>query len=93
MDLDIGDRSNLKSCIEEFGLGVLRKALYGQSVGCGCRKLESLWKWFTRREMDRLHAAGYHIVELQVDRILAESENQLVFCRNLPLNDSVKIIE
>ena len=93
IDSDIGCREQLKPWPEEFGFGILRKALIGQSVGCGCRTLECLWKWFTRHEMDRLHTWGYHIVRMDVDRILAESPDQLVFCRNLPLSEQIEVIE
>lgn len=93
IDTDIGERENLKPWPTEFGLGILRKVIVGQSVGCGCRTLDCLWRWFTRSEMDRLHVLGYHIVKLDADRILAESPDQLVFVRNLPLAENVEIIE
>lgn len=93
MDADIGDRANLKPWPLEFGLKILNRVLYGQSVGCGCRSLAQLWKWFSRPEMDRLHVLGYHIVKIEDVSVLAESDVQLVFTRNRPLNEAVEIIE
>lgn len=71
--------------LEQFG-PVHRNALPGEHVGCGCRSLQQLRLWFTPKEMKWLLKHGYQIVKLDVVRILAESDSQLVFARHKPLH-------
>ena len=82
----------LPNFIQEFG-PIHLKILYGEHAGSGCRTLEQLQKWFTKNEFRKLKSFGYNCVEMEVDRILAESENQLVFCRINPLRTDIKIRE
>lgn len=66
------------------------QALTGQAVGCGFRTLEQLHRWFSPMELAKLTALGFRVVKLEVDRVLAESENQLIFCRSKPLAEDAE---
>ena len=70
---------------EEFGWDILKAAKKGEAMGCGFRTRDQAHQWFSREEMDRLRVLGYHLVRIEVDRILAESKHQLVFARSKPL--------
>jgi hypothetical protein len=65
----------------------------GGSFGCGFRTMQQLHRWFTKDELEKLFRFGYSIVEIQPDRILAESENQLVFWCKQPLRHVAKVLE
>ncbi len=47
--------------------------------GCGCKDLMQLRKWFNGYEAKTLSELGFYIARIEADRIIAESENQLVF--------------
>jgi hypothetical protein len=70
--------------MEEFGLGLLNERMHGEWMGCGFRTLNQLYSWFSESELRRLRLLGYAVVPVVVDRILAESERQLVFARSAP---------
>lgn len=57
----------------------------GESGGCAFRSLGDLYRWFSPQECQKLDALGYSIVRMNVDRIIRESKNQVVFARNKPL--------
>lgn len=57
----------------------------GGHIGCGCRTLDGVRRWFNDRELSTLAAAGYQVVAIDADRVLAESEHQIVFWRRRPL--------
>lgn len=61
--------------------------------GCGCRTVEQIERWFTPAERIRLFLLGYKLVSMDVDRVLAESKNQLVFLRDKPLTEDVEVLE
>jgi hypothetical protein len=63
----------------EFGKFLLHGEPGTHSYGCGLRSREQLRRWFSATEEPRLHELNYRLVSLKVDRILAESENQLIF--------------
>lgn len=92
MDKDIGDRNHILSWIEEFGLDVLKSARKDQIFGCGCTSLEQLSKWFTPTERRRLQQLGYEVVSMEPTAILASSEIQCVFVRDIPLSHDVVVI-
>jgi len=71
--------------MQEFG-DIRHHCGPNECMGCGCRDLTQLAKWFTPTEQRRLEALGYQIVSMWVDRIVAESENQVVFVRRQPLH-------
>ena len=53
--------------------------------GCGCRTVDQLRLWFSRRELARLRFLGYGAVKMHVNRVLAESASQCLFERKKPL--------
>ena len=76
----------------EFG-NILRRAIVGMSLGCGCRTLGQLRRWFTPTEYATLRRCGYCAVRMEVSRVLAESEVQCVFERARPLREDVEPVE
>lgn len=70
--------------LEECGLPNFE---LGYHYGTAVRTYEDLGRWFTLEEMRRLDRRGFYIVSLWPDKIIAESPNQLVFARRLPLWD------
>lgn len=86
------DRPDLDNLIPwplEFGLEIRNRALYGMKMGCGCRTVDQLRRWFTESEYRTLLGFGYHAVEMEVGTVLAESHLQLIFSRSKPLNVDV----
>ncbi len=59
----------------------------GMHIGSGCRTKAGLRRWFSRSEGRRLKRHGYRTVELQVDEIIGESPNQILFARLKPLRE------
>lgn len=87
------DHENLHPVFVEFGWEVHRRALVGMRVGCGCRSLSQLRRWFTQREYRTLLRFGYTAVRMDVGRILAESATQCVFERVDPLHVGVEEVD
>jgi len=83
------DMDNLHPWFVEFSHRAIMESARG-FIGCGCRTLPQMQRWFTPREYAKLIALGFTCVRMQVDRVLAESEIQLVFDRMLPLHRDVK---
>lgn len=77
---------------EEFGTRIVHGCRPHEALGCGCRSLDQLSKWFKPEELQRLRMLGFHVVRMEVDRILAESENQVVFARSKPLAMDVESV-
>jgi len=77
---------------QEFGR-LDKKILPGEVMGCGCKTIEQLRRWFTKKEYDKLVQFGYHSVKMKVGRIIASSDIQLVFGRLKPLKQDFEIIE
>jgi hypothetical protein len=75
----------------EFGPWILppESERVGKFYGCGTRDLEQLRRWFSPTEYRRLLDLGFAVVRMDVDRILAESRNQLVFERARAMNKGV----
>ena len=83
----------LPTWMDEFGADLLdRLGLPGEFFGSAVRSANQISRWFSAREQARLASLGFHVVKLNVDRILAESENQLVFARRRPLSRGAKIL-
>ncbi len=79
--------------MQEFGSDLIAKnGKPGNHWGSGLRTIEKLNEWFSKAEQARLAQLGYNVVSMQIDRILAESENQLVFERARPLHKHVVIV-
>jgi hypothetical protein len=54
--------------------------------GFGCTSKHMLQRWFTPSEYQTLLRYGYRAVEISVNEILASSDTQCLFGRNIPLN-------
>lgn len=81
------------SWLEEFGYCVPPDLIQqGWHFGSACRTIDGIKQWFSRTERRRLAKLGYSLVAMKPDRILAESERQLVIARKLPLNDGALIV-
>lgn len=61
--------------------------------GCACKSPDQLRRWFSISEMERLREFGYSAIKLKVDKILGESDVQLVFQRTKPLTQEVEPFE
>lgn len=80
---------------QEFGwsLASIPHRFYpGEHGGCGFRTLAQCAKWFTVAERVRLAKLGYQVVAINPDRILAESERQVVFARATHLSRDVVVV-
>lgn len=51
----------------------------GWPLGCGCRTIDQLKRWFTRKEYRKLVSLGYRAVQISGVRVLGESATQCVF--------------
>ncbi len=89
---DRPDHDYLLPWFVEFGR-VERLALVGEHVGCGCKTLEQLRRWFLPSEYATLLRYGYRAVRMEVGRILAESDRQCVFGRSKPLSEDVMDVD
>lgn len=89
---DRDDLDSLKPWPLEMG-DVLRGRIVGMHVGCGCRSLEQLRRWFTEAEYRKLCGFGYRAVKMDAGRILGESKIQCVFERAKPLRESAEPVE
>ncbi len=76
----------------EFGDDLIdRLGAAGEVFGSGVRTLASLERWFNGVERMRLADLGYRLVSVPGCRVLAESENQVVFGRVRPLSEGVQV--
>lgn len=84
---DRADHDALIPWPQQFGIGLIQRSdrHAGKHFGCGCRTVEQLQRWFTAAEYETLARFGYQAVRFEVDRVLAESDIQLVFQRARPL--------
>lgn len=79
----------LPTWMEEFGPSVVELRKPWEHIGCGVRAIEQIRNWFSPGERERLLRLGYNVVSFPIDRVLAESANQVVFARAIPLRDFV----
>ena len=85
------DHDNLVPWFEQFGVNALPRT--GRYYGCACRTPEQLRRWFTLSEYTTLQRFGFQAVQMDVDRVLHESDIQLLFHRARPLRDWVTQID
>ena len=90
---DRDDFDELVPWLQEFGPVHKNVTIAGMSVGCGCRTIEQLRRWFRPSEYKTLLGFGYRAVKLDVGRILAESKIQCVFERVKPLRENAEPCE
>lgn len=67
---DRDDHDLLLPWYQQFGR-VDQRVLSGMHMGCGCKTVEQLQRWFIPTEYRRLVAYGFHAVQMDVGRILA----------------------
>jgi hypothetical protein len=84
------DHMLLVPCFRQFNMNHLRK---DRHVGCGCRTMEQLRRWFTVSEYERLRGLGYQAVLMAVNKIVFESDIQCVFERKKALAVDFEPIE
>lgn len=83
----------LPTMMEEFGWGLIeREGRPGEHFGTAVRSVEKLGAWFPQSEQRKLKSLGFNIVSLVPGRVIAESENQLIFARKAPLRCGVIVI-
>ena len=87
------DHRNLLPFYDDFGYIAEERNHLGKVFGCGCRTKKQLKRWFTESEYKRLLDAGYHAVKMNVDKVIAESDIQLVFARKRKLKYGAKKIK
>jgi hypothetical protein len=85
------DHANLRPWMQEFGDVIPRSGWpFGNHFGCACKTIEQLRRWFSADEYETLLSFGFEAVQMEVDRVLAESDIQLVFQRSRPLRAGVE---
>lgn len=77
----------------QFGDAVANGHTPGRHLGCACRTLTQLRRWFRPGEFATLLRYGFQCVRITGVRILAESDIQCVFERDKPLNEAIEAIE
>ena len=55
-------------------------------VGCAFRSMDKLREWFTPKELRNLDRFGFYVIQLEPDRIVAETDTQVVFGITKPLH-------
>ena len=85
------DHANLVPWMQEFGDIIPRGGSgFGKHCGCACKTIEQLRRWFSADEYETLLSFGFQAVQMDIDRVLAESDIQLVFQRQRPLRIGIE---
>lgn len=94
-DRSDADYRKLKPSFVEFPgiLGTMHMLSANYFCGAGCLSLDQLRLWFRPNEYGRLRRFGYHAVEMDVDRIIAQSDIQCVFARHRALRKGIKVVK
>jgi hypothetical protein len=83
----------LPTFMEEFGHDIIeRLGRVGEYFGSGVLSHQDICKWFSATERRKLCDLGYDVVSLKVSRLLASSENQVLFARETPLHRGAIIV-
>lgn len=61
----------------------------GEHHAIGCKSIEMLRRWFTKKEYRTLRRHGYQAVIIRDAKVLKEDETQSLFARTTPLNLNV----
>ena len=84
------------TCFEEFPdleRTIANKRMHhGGHFGCGVLAPEDIGRWLTPTECRELLKLRFHLVRMDVDDILAQSANQVVFWRSRPLREGIQIV-
>lgn len=83
-----------KTCFEEFGDGIIHDMdrlirIHGGACGCAVSDLSGLSRWFTASERIRLLQLRFNVVSMDIDEVIAESPDQIVFWRRQPLRSGI----
>ena len=82
----------LPTWMEEFGDDLInRHGRSGEYFGSAVRTIDEISRWFSEKEKTRLQKLGFRVVSMRVNRILAESKNQVVFARDVQLRRRIVI--
>lgn len=86
------DHEKLLPWMVEFGPDAIPRDgwPFGKHFGSACRTLEQLRRWFTASEYATLQSYGFQAVEMDVSRVLRESDIQLMFQRARPLRSGTQ---
>lgn len=89
------DHDNLVPWMQQFGHDAIPRTgwPFGKHFGCACRTLGQLRRWFTASEYTTLQRFGFQAVSMEADRVLHESEIQLLFQRAKPLRADVSPVD
>lgn len=89
---DRPDHEFLVTWPQQFGTKFLDRATIGLNIGCGCRNLNQLRRWFTENEYRTLLGLGYTAVRMKDAKILVESDVQCVFERVKSFKEDYELI-
>lgn len=90
---DQENQSNNPPFFEEFGAGITKECRPGEAMGCAFRTVEQMRQWFTEEERQRMRLMGYEFGRMDVDRVIAESDRQVVFARRRPLRHGFAVMD
>lgn len=91
---DTGDRlrSTRPAIHIEFGPDLMVGLSADMAYGTGVRRIEALAEWFSPDERLTLASMGFQVVRLDIDAVVRESPNQVVFGRRTPLRDRATVL-
>ena len=94
-DRSDADYKRLKPSFVEFPgiLGTMHMLAANYFCGSGCLSLDQLRLWFTPTEYATLRKLGYQAVQLDADRIVAQSDIQCVFARKRAFRKGAKAVQ
>lgn len=85
---DTTEAPSLPTWMDEFGWDVCdRLGKPGEHFGSAVTTIDRISLWFTPIEQGRLARLGFQVVSFSDARVIAESENQVVFARLRPLRE------
>ena len=90
---DDDNQANNPPFFVEFGMDIIKQCGPRESMGCAFRTIEQMQQWFTEAERQRMRLMGYAFGSLLVDRVIAESKQQLVFVRTQPLRRHFTVMD
>ena len=90
--IDDDHTGSCPSIFDDFGPDVVNKMSLADANGCAFRNLDAAAKWFSRKEALALQKLGYSLVAMTVDRVIAESETQMLVSRRKPFRDGCVVI-
>lgn len=89
---DRDDHENLPPWYVDLGRPDMQ-AIAGMAMGSACRTLDQLRRWFTESEYRTLRRYGYRAVQMEVGRIIAESNVQCFVERVKPFRTGWKPVD